>query len=356
MRARPPVVYITALVSVFGVAAVGASAQAPVVPRSATPYEMARVVNESRRHGDESRVPVEVNLEPAWRRLGVAAGPMGSCSGGCEAETFRHELDGEPGKEVLLKLTRSFDSCRYLVFKRMNRARGKARWKLLGLVDHDFNRYRMSSHRVARAGGRDWLVVRGQEGSGTGFSLYAETWYEVGRRGLRPVLRYLSEGNVFPCLDNLGRSFKARVVPSRRARTVAVRYSVSYVISDCSGPEDIKLFTARHRVRYAWDGKARAFAFDPSRSDVPEGVIGLIADAEPEAEGAQTINNTLFFSGVKDFAASGDRLFLKYNLRGLLKVARGGDERRREWLRAFLERRRDTPEKDTLLKALRSGR
>lgn len=318
---------------------------------SVSPFALARLVGRGGARRERGLAEDALDLRAVWGRLGVPAGFFETCGGWCEARLFLVELDGEPGAEVLLKLT-TYEFCRYLVFKRA----GRHRWRLLGLVDHDFNRYQMSRHRVARAGGRNWLVVGGQEGSGSGFSLYAETWYEVSRRGVRGVLNYLSAGHVAPCLDNLGRSFTARARGARRARAVHVRYAVSYEISDCSGLHDARanrLFDARHRVRYVWDERARAFAYDGAGSDVDERGVALIANAEPDPEGAQLVGNTLFFPKQEDFRRDGYDLFLKYNLAALRRVAARGDARRREWLRAFLARCRDGREKETLLRALR---
>lgn len=337
------------------VAAANAAAQDTAAPRSTSPFEMARVVNESHRLWEKQHVRLDVDLARTWERLGVEEGDFAGCSGDCEAQTFRHELDGEPGSEVVLKLTQSFDYCRFLVFKRerARRTRGPA-WRLLGVVDHDFNRYEMARHRVVPALGRNWLVVRGQEGSGTGYSLYTETWYEVSAKGVRPVLYYPAQGHVAPWPSGVGRAFKARVAEARgRAKGVTLDYAVTYEKLDYMKDRFSKLYRNRHRVRYVWDEGRRAFAFDAARSDISEEEVAAIAELETEPGEGEKIGGSEFFSDGDAWKRGGYDLFLKYNLTRLLRVARRGGERDKEWLRQLLKDCADTREKRALEAALR---
>lgn len=323
---------------------------------SVSPDEVARLVNESKAAWDKRQVARAVDLRPVWRKLGIPAGGFeGGCTGGdCEAAVFRHELDGEPGLESVLKLMRPLsDSCRYMVFTRA----GAGVWKLLGHVDHDFNRYEMSRHRVASAGGRNWLVVRGQEGSGTGYSLYGETWYGVGAGGVRPVLHYPVEGHVSSWPAGLSRALKARVVAPRRAvdekAAITILFTVTYYVPVDSETDASLTFVNRHHARYAWDDAARKFVFDVSRSDITPQEIGAVVDLQFDPAQSQQIGGTTFSSDGGAYVRGGCEVFLKYNLRGLSKFAASGSRARREWLRRFLEDCGDTPEKKTLEDALR---
>ena len=115
---------------------------------SISPIELARSINHAR------RAQTDVELADTWRKLGLEAGSFEVCGSGCEAKVFRYELSSHTGPEVVLKLTQSFDICRYLIF-------GQAKdggWKFLGHVDHDFNKYEMARQRIATVNGKPFLV------------------------------------------------------------------------------------------------------------------------------------------------------------------------------------------------------
>jgi len=326
-----------------------------VSPKSASPYEIARLVNRSnaqlKKSDDESRRDVDVvDLSRTWKRLGIPSGDFETCPGICKAALFRHELDGERGREVLLKLRwGTGDSFRYLVFKRA--ARG--RWKLLGFVDHDFNRYEESSHRVLRARGRNWLVIRGQEGSGSGYALYAETWYEVSAKGLRSVLYYPVAGRVVPWPSGVSREFEARVTGERGdAPSVALSYTVSYSPTDAPDDRYKNLFRNRFRVRYVWNKRRREFAFDRARSNISEAEIYAVAELQFESEEGEKIGGSVFYKEGDAWKRGGYDVFLKYNLHGLLALARGKDDELKEWLSGVLLDCAETRERRVLERAL----
>lgn len=69
-----------------------------------------------------------VSLKPVWQRLGVTNDPADGLyehaleeSAGCKARVYEYDIDGEPGKEVLLHIEeRLLETCRYLIFKKVN--------------------------------------------------------------------------------------------------------------------------------------------------------------------------------------------------------------------------------------------
>ena len=319
-----------------------------------SPYEIANWVNRSRRKWERNNVLEDIYLGLTWKRFGIDPGDFENCSGYCNAQVFVTELNGLSGPEAILKLTRSFDFCRFVVFTRR-----KGDWKFLGHIDHDFNRYRMASHRIAHFTGRSWLLIRGQEGSGSGFSLYGETWYEIGWKSIRPVLSYPVAGNTFPWPSGLGREFEAQVLRASKTtavrRELVIRYVVRYSKLDYINNNFSKLLVNEHRTHYAWDNKSSAFIFEPSHSNISQGDIDAIANIEPERETpAATIGNTNFYSAnqSKAFVGGGYEVFLKYNLNSLMKIANDKDNDQREWLLSFLNDCNDVPEKRSLLQAL----
>lgn len=315
---------------------------------SISPFELAKSINNVR------RTKVDVPLKETWQKLGIEPGSFEGCGSDCEAKLFRHELSSHTGPEVVLKLTRFFDVCRYLVFARSENNR---RWKFLGHVDHDFNKYEMARHRIASANGRPFLVVRGQEGSGSGFALYAETWYEVSDQGVKPVLSYPSQGRTYPWPAGLARTFRVMTIPAAvRANRLTLHYTVNY---DTAGydNDDIKLeFVNQHRASYNWDDASGKFVFDPQRSNISQAEVAAIANiqSDDEPKAGTKIGGMTFYSSSesRSFLGGGYEVFLKYNSDRLMKIARGRASKGKTWLRQFLTECRDTDEKKALLAAL----
>lgn len=322
----------------------------PVKPQdtinSISPFELAKSINNVR------RTKVDVSLKETWQKLGIEAGSFEDCSNDCEARVFRHELSSHTGPEVVLKLTRFVDFCRYLVFGRSQDGRS---WRFLGHFDHDFNKYEMARHRIASVNGRPFLVVRGQEGSGSGFALYAETWYDISDSGVKPVLSYPSDGHTNPWPAGLARSFKVLTIAGAAgSNRLTVQYTVSYDIAGYDN-DNLKLeFVNRHRASYNWDPAQGKFVLDPQPSNISAAEIAAIAniqsDEEPKA--GTKIGETTFYSSSQAFIGGGYEVFLKYNLPRLLTIAKGRAAKSKAWLKQFLTECRDTDEKKALLAAL----
>lgn len=313
---------------------------------SISPFELAQSINNVR------RTKVDVSLKETWQKLGIEAGSFEDCSNDCEARIFRHELSSHAGPELVLKLTRFLDFCRYLIFARVQNGH---EWKFLGYIDHDFNKYEMTRHRIAVVNGKPFLVVRGQEGSGSGYALYAETWYEVSNNGVKPVLSYPSDGHTNPWPSGLARSFRATTIPAAaRANLLTIQFSVNY---DTAGydNDNLKLeFINRHRVSYKWDTAQGKFVLDPQQSNISAAEIAAIANIESEDEPKDRtkIGETTFYSSSKAFIGGGYEVFLKYNLPRLMTIAQGRAAKSKSWLKQFLAGCRDTDEKKALLAAL----
>ena len=313
---------------------------------STSPFQLAKSINDVRRK------KVDVSLAQMWQKFGVDAGGWENCSNECRAQVLRFELSAHPGAEVVLKLTRFEELCRYLVFARSIDGRG---WKFLGFVDHNFNKYEPARQRVASANGRPFLVIRGQEGSGSGYALYAETWYDVSDAGVKAVLSYPSDGHTYPWPAGLSRSFKATNLPdAKRSGRLTIQIAVDY---DTDGYEDVPVklsFANRHRASYLWDQAAGKFVFDPQLSNISEREINAIANIETEdnPKDGTRIGNSTFYSSAKAFVGGGYEVFLKHNLPRLLTIAKGPHTNAKQWLRRFLNECEDTDEKKSLVAAV----
>lgn len=323
-------------------------------PHSVSPLEIKRLIDESKRVWKKSGVVQDVDLGPTWKKLGIEDRFLQSCNGGsCEVKIRKADLDGQSPQELILEVTQ-YTFSRFLVFTQSRTAVNKAHWILRGYVDTDFNKYQRAQHRVLNANGRSWLAIRSQSGSGTGFSLYDETWYELGSDDLRPVLSYSIEGHTYPWPSGLGRSFRARVQPGTNGEVVVV-YEVDYEAARYADKESRKLAVNRHRLCYTWDNNQRVFVFSAACSDTSEEEISAIANIETvEDDEGEQLGGMKFYSmsQQKAFVGGGYDVFLKYNFPVLMKIASSKSEAERDWLRQFLKDCDDTPKKTELLDAL----
>lgn len=321
-------------------------AQKGEVVAQGTPQEVSRLVNSTR----QSRSSATVHLREFWKRLGLAPGYFENCGQDCFADLTSVDLDEKPGNEVVLKLNTT-NFCRFIVL-----TKNRKQWRLLGHVDHDFNRYQMARHRVVRFNGRPYLIIRGQAGSGSGFSLYFETWYRVSQSGLQSVLSYPVAGNTYPFPAGLGREFEAQAITDSKSKlNLVVRYVVKYIKLEYGKNEQSEFFVNEHRATFQWDKQTNTFAFVPASSDISEAEISAIANIEDEESGSgTTVGSLKFYSGDenKAWVGGGYEVFLKYNLSSLMKIATDKSNKNREWLRFFLNDCHDTAEKRALSAAL----
>jgi len=327
-----------------------------IAPRSTSPFDIAHVINLSKRQWDKRRIELVVDLDATWKKLGIPIQNFGACAGDCRAEIFKSELNGKPGSEVIVKLTRSWNDCRYLFFTRHNGH--SRRWKLLGYIDHDFNRYEMASHRVVRAFGRNWFVLRGQEGSGSGYYLYGETWFQVNGGGVKPVLNYSVDGHTDPVIGGLKWELKSQPLAAKQrnnTRVIRLRFNVFYTAEGFENHEFTRRFIVRRHADYVWDGSSREFVFDPSHSSISEREMNVVANVESEPseeEQGVRIGGSTFFSGLESFVGSGFEMFVRLNLGRLMNIARGKNSQSKDWLREFLKQCDNIPEKLALERAL----
>lgn len=312
-----------------------------------SPVKIASAINYSRTRWLRHSESIEVPLNLTWQKLAIDPGYFDECdTGHCQAWLFRDELDGRAGRETILKITK-YESCRYVIFSRYHK-----HWRFVGYVDHDFNKYEESRHHIEHTLNGYFFVVRGQEGSGSGFALYAQTWYVVSPKGLIPVLYYPIEGHTYPWPNGLGREFKASVISTARKARVIIRYTVKYDTLDYIKSNFERLAVNHHRIGYVWNLRARKFTFAQARSNITENEVNAIANIQPEEtpETGQKIGNTTFYSlsESKAFVGDGYEIFLKYNFGRVEKLAVSGTPTQKEWLRQFLKDCEPSSEKKKL--------
>lgn len=302
---------------------------------SNSPYDIALFITDN----------PDADLSTIWNQLGIKNANFGyrsiseeqrgertdrflSKCNNCDVETYSCELDGEPGKEVLLKVSDLVaESCRYLVFKQVKIRESRPEWKLLGHIDHGFGRYRMPEHSLVYGSGRSWLVVKVQEGSGSGFAVYHGRLVQVDSTGLKEILRFPSEGHLSTCCYYPTREFTCRILKceiNNRVTIVELELSVSYSAS--SGADKVLLWKKRQKAIYEIDPNSNSLVLDKNKSDLSQEEIDAIYFGEELS----------------------DENFIKYNNAELSRIALGVQESRKEWLRLFLNQDEQSPEKDRL--------
>jgi hypothetical protein len=308
-------------------------------PRSLSPYDIALFIADNQ----------DADLSEVWKQLGIQKLNFGyddegeetdgphidrflSRCGGCDIETFALELDGEPGREVLLKISDLLaQSCRYLLFKQM-RNNNKTGWKLLGHIDHGSGKYRMPQHELIYSGGKPWLVITVQEGSGSGFSLYHDRVFAVKSTGIKEVIRFPSEGHWQTCCYNPIREFSTQVENceiSNDVITCEIQFTISY--SAYLDSDEILLWEKRQKATYRTDRKTNTLVLDATKSDLTQEEIDII------------------------YARVGinDEDFIRYNYKELSEIANEQQGRRREWLQHFIDQEGGSPEKEILRRMIK---
>ena len=262
------------------------------------------------------------NLSPLWKRLKI--GPAINGSGEvincleCKAELFEYDLDNEPGKETIVKISdRLSGSYKYLLFKSCDEdCEGDTEWGDLFIGDIDSPAdYLGSQFSVLITDDRPWLIITGEPKSTTPPDERQERLFEIKKGKIIPVLSfpidgYQSGGDAESWFD---RQFDARILACEnkaQKRTVTLEFTVTYSGTTLKNSEytRLALFTKRQKgVFVSNNGPAR---LQTSSSDITQREI-----------------NHIYHSGEIDSMTEAD--FLKYNHSELLNLATRGNAAQR---------------------------
>jgi hypothetical protein len=303
-------------------------------PVSISPYEIKRLIDDNNKAALLAQW-YELDLEPIWDRLGIpkSDADLDQCNYSCHADITSLELDGMLGKETLLTLGGEATN-RYLIFKRVaGRLATNDSWELLGYIDA-FTRWSDCKYRIENAGTQRWLVVEETTGHGSGFGSYADSWYEVSKNGIVPVLSYQTS------LFEMASETRASLERETRVRRIDFNGGITSVVllsstTHKSSNGDSLLWTADRNVTFIKGPAMKRFAFDPLHSEMTANEL------DPQFGDAVNI--------------TADE-FLKYNYRELTKLAISGSAEQKDWLRNYLATRNDSLEKQSLQKALEGAR
>jgi hypothetical protein len=256
----------------------------------------------------------------------------------CEAQEFHHELDGEPGLEVIVRVQdRNMEATRYLIFKELDEPVGQ--WKLLGHLDETFNKYRSAQHAVVTSGGRSLLIITGQGASGTGVASYGSRIVLVKPDGLQDILRFSSDGQQVGHFDEPSRTFSATLLSCEiegNLATVQIQFSAKYFISDPSRERvGLHLFTKTQRAVFTrWLGNGGNQILDETRSEISE----------------RELDDVFWIDSLTN------EEFLIHNYDALARIATGPGSAKKDWLGRFLKTCEPTGERKRLQELLHNSR
>ena len=275
------------------------------------------------------------DLSRLWQRLGVPLAEdnsndkevLRSCNH-CKADRFQYDLDGEPGDEVLLRISdRLSESYTFLVLQM--EANRSDYWKLLGHINA-WGKYKSAQHTILIADGRPWLIIQGQGASGSGVALYIDRVFEVTKRGLRQVATYPSGGFQSGIPDGPTKEFSGRLISCQvkgNQAIVTIEFAINYSIWSVSERQDRPLFNKRQKAILTRSmGSERRATVDRTRSEVSQHELESVFNIDSMTEAD----------------------FLKYNYSQLLEIAGGRDGSRKRWLRTYLQTCDNSPEKRAL--------
>lgn len=277
----------------------------------------------------------DIDLRPIWQSLRIESSLPHKCKE-CIAETFDIEGLNQQGHTVALRITwGSGNHYQYLMFRKAVSS-ATERWKFIGHIDSGGQPFAPPVHRVEIGENRAWFVIRELWGQSSDSKAYGEVWYEIGENDLKQVLSYPLSGESRLCQK--GFSYSYRSILSRHASmngnyTVPIQLLISYNITDCEkGKAAPVLFTKEQKAFYIWNDAQKRFQLDAAQSDVTEKEIKSIFSIEGPTD--------------EDFA--------QYNFDQLSEIAKSGDAKQQYWLKQFLIRLKDSPQKTALMKAINS--
>jgi hypothetical protein len=304
---------------------------------SFSPVEVAAKIKENfANQNNVDRKPLD--LSPLWQEIGATPWPFDKCDGDCEASIATKNLSNI-GNVLILSITREQEFSRFLLFTRNNEDSSKenaseasASWKLLGCINSENNKYERANWRVLSSGDQNWLIVRSQGGSGSGFAAYWECWYEINQDGLYYVLNYPANIH-FLLPKGIAHDTNVKVVRIARNNNgvnLALQFTIHYRWRNfLQNDYHWTLWRARLAYYHQEEPNGR-FQFDFDRSGFSQQEMMDVYYEDDE--------------GVDNL--------IKYNFDKFNAIARGNNNRQKDFLSDLLDRCDDIPEKQQLLQAL----
>lgn len=218
---------------------------------------------------------------------------------------------------------------RYLLFHQQ-----KTGWKLAGHIDSGFAKYFDPVLYPKEVGGKSWLVLREQSGSGTGYQEAIQRWFEVKGGRLREVLSILDDAYILGHPGEYVLRPSAIVMDFQRTGTgdlLRVLYRLVYALVDDDGVDRAFFGSIEKSVTYRRNRNETSFHLDAGASENDMKVFGPNLGQDLATE------------------------FLKNDFQNLLKISRGPRSTERRWLEENLKDFPPSAEREELRRALTAG-
>ncbi len=240
-------------------------------------------------------------------------------------------------RSVALRFTKPMAELnRYLVFQQPDVFPGKSgAWALAGYIDSGFAKYFDPVLYTRQLGGKWWLVLSEQSGSGTGFDSSLQRWFEVKHGRLREVLSLLDKAYLLAYPDEFNVRPAGILTDYQRTATGEAFRGVCRVAFTLADDDAVD--------RAFLGSTERAIVYRRNRDEDSFHLSG--ADGAP----CDNIPGILLPDSNQELAT----WFLRQDFENLRKIARGRQSVEKQWLRDSLKDFPATAERDELIRMLR---
>lgn len=288
------------------------------------------------------------DVKQLWQRLGISGKIRKTTQEGskdteetfdcspddrCESRLFNFPWPlGSDGYDAVVRISPSYldrNLSRFLLFHRQD-----VGWRFVDYLDSTEWDYEFPEVSAINSAGRRWLVLKAWPHCGTGCSLIHTDWFELNNGKLRMVLTVPLSGH--DGNENPRREFETRFVRARqtdRREMLEFIYHVEFSSGFGSSIDVSNLWDEEKVIRFSRPDGQGEFKFDAKNS-----------------EASETFGNKIFSSldvGVPQLFELVQDHFLQ--------IARGPNDRRREWLKEVLEQNPALPQLARVREAFRKS-
>ncbi len=273
------------------------------------------------------RNETDCDLIRIWEELGIKSELISRNSTINEVEKFIITPTEDSGPVVLVRIQVNSWDFQYLVFE----LNGKADWRFKGNIEFTVQKYSPPKHRLVHIDLKNYyLAFMSLSSTGTGVSLYEQTWHTIRTNSVGEVLRFPVKGHVNGWGLPFNRSFNSRIVKTENrdgVPTVEIEYEENYTNGYYDDNSVDLLFTSVRKAQYMWDKNTNRFRLNSSQSDLMvEDVEGIFNDG-PEG-------------------------FLRHHYKDIQQLAVSENKDKRNWLKKFIEKLNPTQERQRIEKLL----
>jgi len=293
----------------------------------------------------------KADLNQLWRTLGIGARIRETTAEGskdtiknfdcepddrCEAELFSSawSLVDDGGYDTVVRISPAYLDSNLSRFLVLHYEQGGA-WRLVDYLDVTEWDYDFPEVSAVNSGGKRWLVVKAWPHCGTGCSRIHTDWFELKNGKLRMVLTVPSSGH--DGNENPGRQFETRFVRASQTgsrETLEFLYHVGFSSGFGSSIDVGNLWDDEKDIRFSRTNGQGEFKFDSKNSEASEAFVR-------ESFSSYGVDQARLFELVQDH---------------LLEIARGPNDRRREWLKDLLEKNANLPQLARVREAFNKAR